>query len=50
MINIIKKDFILFKTKYFIIYGLYSKKADKKWKRLLHYLPVLIVPIKSKGD
>ena len=36
------KDFILFQTKYLIVYGLYSKNADKKWKKFLHYLPVLI--------
>lgn len=36
------KDFILFQTKYFTVYGLYSKNAAKKWKRILHYLPILI--------
>lgn len=36
------KDFILFQTNHFIVYGLYSKNVDKKWKKFLHYLPVLI--------
>ena len=34
--------FTLFETKNFVIYGLFSNKAPKKYKRVLHYVPGLI--------
>ncbi len=48
--NSMLEDFILLQTKYFIIYGLYSKNADKKWKKILHYLPALIKLNKNSLD
>lgn len=37
------KDFVLFQIGSYQVMGLFSKKADTKLKRILHYLPVLII-------
>lgn len=40
------KGYVLFTIGSYAIMGLYSKDADTKLKRVLHYLPVLIIKIK----
>lgn len=37
------KDFVLFQIGPYQVMGLFSKKADTRFKRILHYLPVLII-------
>ena len=39
----ILKDFVLFQIGPYQVMGLFSRKADMRLKRILHYLPVLIV-------
>ena len=39
----ILKDFILFEIGSYQIMGLFSKNANTQLKRILHYLPVLII-------
>ena len=43
MTSKILKDFVLFEIGSYQIMGLFSKNADTKLKRILHYLPVLII-------
>ena len=43
------KDFLIFQIGPFSVFGLYSKKADTKIKRILHYLPVVLI-IKSSRE
>lgn len=47
------KDFLIFQIGPFSVFGLYSKKADTKIKRILHYLPVVVIinrGRRSKGE
>jgi hypothetical protein len=39
----ILKDFVLFQIGPYQVMGLFSKKANTRLKRILHYLPVLII-------
>lgn len=39
----ILRDFVLFQVGSYQVMGLFSRKADTRLKRILHYLPVLII-------
>jgi len=37
------KDYIIFHIDSFYVMGLYSKNANTKIKRILHYFPILVL-------